>query len=369
MKTQLSAFTFVVFASSISFYACKKQNNPIVNYDLEPKQSVFSVDYNVVPNNNVAKSIFVGQKIDNQRAALGRVLFYDTRLSLSGTVACASCHKQEIGFSDNVAHSLGFKGLGTTLNALPLSNLERDNVLFWNNRASTLEQLSLMPVENHLEMGFLQIEDVIARLSHIPYYVKNFKDVFGQAPSQTNVQMALGQFMRSLRSINSKYDQGYQNSPTTPFANFTPQENKGKELFFNTYNCNTCHGVASKIQQGWSETISNIGLDPLDGSDRDEVTMANFKVPSLRNIALTGPYMHDGRFKTLSEVIDHYSEGIEMNPNLSWNLRSFDNNTGESFAKKFHIPAEDKEALIAFLNTLTDFNYTQDKRYSNPFLP
>lgn len=369
MKTQKFTVVLVGTASAIAFFACKKQNIGQVNAELTPVQNVFAVDYNQLPDNQVAKNVFFTQKIDNDRAALGRVLFYDTRLSVTGTVACANCHKQELAFSDNIAFSKGFKGLGTALNALPLSNLERDNVLFWNNRANSLEQLSLMPVENHLEMGFLNVDDVISRLGRIPYYQNAFNMVFGSEPTKTNVSAALAQFIRSLRSLNSKYDQGYQTNPIANFSNFSPLENTGKDLFFSKYNCASCHGVASKIQSGWSETISNIGLDAMNGSDRDAMTSANFKVPSLRNVALTGPYMHDGRFKTLSEVIDHYSEGIQMNPSLSWTLREFDPVSGASTPKKFNIPAQDKAALIAFLNTLTDVSYINDRRYSNPFMP
>lgn len=365
-KTLLqSAFLFAT--ATVAITACRKENVNVQN-ELKPRQDVFAVDYNQVPNSGVVGTVFSPKTLNNDVAGLGRVLFYDTRLSLSGTTACASCHKQELGFADNVAFSAGFKMAGTSMNAMALSNIENDFVLFWQNRASSLEELSLMPVANHLEMGFVQVEDVVTRLKSIPYYKEQFARIFGQDITQNNISSALSEFMRSLRSLNSKYDKGFKGNAREKFNNFTEQENLGKELFFNKYNCAGCHGVPSILESGWSENFTNIGLD---GPSKEDPQGNNgfFKAPSLRNIAMSGPYMHDGRFKTLEEVIDHYSSGIQMNPSLSWMLQDFDFTTGKSSPKKFNIPEQEKEALISFLHTLSDHSYARDKRFSNPFLP
>lgn len=363
----LAKSAFLLATVTIAIGACQKETTT-KQRELTPVQDVFSVDYNQVPNTGVVGRVFSPKTLNDQVTGLGRVLFYDTRLSLSGTTACASCHKQELGFADNVAFSAGFKMAGTSMNAMALSNIENDFVLFWQNRASRLEELSLMPVANHLEMGFVNVDDVVARLNSIPYYQEQFTRIFGQNPTKVNISTALSEFMRSLRSFNSKYDQGYQGNSRDRFSNYSEQENFGKELFFNKYNCGGCHGVPSVLENGWSESFTNIGLDGPSKED-PQGSNASFKAPSLRNIALTGPYMHDGRFNTLEEVIEHYSSGIKMNPALSWMLQDFDFTTGKSQPKKFNIPDNEKEALIAFLNTLTDHSYTKDKRFSNPFLP
>ncbi|MCC7296976.1 MAG: c-type cytochrome [Bacteroidia bacterium] len=368
MKTQIFKISIVCAAATVGIFSCKRDKmGAAVSQELVPKQDVFAVDYNATTSNKITQSVFNLSNIDNDKAALGRALFYDPRLSISGTVACANCHKQELAFSDDVSFSMGFKGLGTSLNALPLSTLENDNILFWENRAQTLEQLSLMPVANHLEMGFLDIQDVVARLNQVDFYNTNFTRVFGNRPDETTISSALSEFMRSLRSVNSKYDQGFESNARQNFANFTMLENTGKDLFFNKYNCGSCHGVQSELEQGWSEVFTNIGLDAPDNDDPNK--FVGFKVPSLRNIALTAPYMHDGRFQTLSEVIDHYSEGIKMNPSLNWLLRDTDSTSNVSIPKKFNITPAEKEAIIAFMNTLTDHAYIRDRRFSNPFMP
>lgn len=369
MKTHILKFGIIVSAASLAIISCKPEREIPVVGNYIPVQDVFAENYNIVPNNNIVQFVFRPTSLNNKAAALGRVLFYDTRLSLSGAVACASCHKQEHGFADNVAFSVGFKGLGTDLNALPMSNLENDRILFWENRATSLNNLSLMPVENHIEMGFVHVDDVVKRIQRIPWYQDAFRKVYGLGHSADKylISDALTTFMKALRSLDSKYDQGApeSNFSSVNFSNFNNIENMGKDLFFNKYNCGTCHGSVSKLVGGWSESFSNIGL-PKTGSELDYLFNKSTKVPSLRNIELTAPYMHDGRFNTLEEVIDHYSTGIQMNEGLSWSLRTESN--GVSVAKKFNITEDEKTALIAFLKTLTDHNYTQDKRFSNPFM-
>lgn len=327
-------------------------------------QDVFQQDYSLKQANGSLGSIFRSVAVDNNRAALGRVLFYDPRLSISGAVSCATCHKQNLGFADDVAFSTGIKGRGTVLNALALSNMENKGVLFWENRASSLFDLSLMPVANHIEMGFTDVNDVVKRIQGIELYESLFKRTYGisGAISKSTISQAIAEFLKTMRSNQSKYDMGYNGQTSTPFGNFTATENQGKDLFFNKYGCANCHGNVSRITNGWSETMSNIGLPPT-GAGIDTLLDRSLKVPTLRNIALTAPYMHDGRFQTLDEVIEHYSHGITMNSALSWQLRE-----GVE-GKTFNISAEERSALIAFMQTLTDEVFIHDRKFSNPFMP
>lgn len=313
------------------------------------------------------------------KATLGRVLFYDRNLSLTSTVACGSCHKQSLGFSDDVAFSNGFKNLVTARNSMPISNvLLRFNQqgLFWDMREMEAEKMVLMPVSNHIEMGFTEIDKIVTRLNNIGYYPKMFKDAFGdEAITKDRISQALAQFLNSMVSFNSKFDKGRE----VAFSNFNAQELAGKDLFFNTLNCGSCH-EGSNV---WGEAnrIANIGLD-LKYADKgittQTVTTFNdfgmpqvkvltnmeglFKIPSLRNIALTAPYMHDGRFTTLEQVIDHYDHGVKAHPDLDPKLK---NSQGQP--QRLNLTPEEKKQLIAFLNTMTDTQFINDPKFSDPF--
>jgi cytochrome c peroxidase len=211
------------------------------------------------------------------------------------------------------------------------------------------------------------------RLRSLPYYPPLFSKAFGDNMiSSDRVARALAQFVRSIVSFQSKYDAGRQNfpatpapTPNTPFPNFTAQENRGKEIFLSPIGrCAFCHG---------SETFTapmerNTGLD-LVTIDRgfgavtgNIINDAHFKVPSLRNVELTAPYMHDGRFTTLEQVVEHYSSGVKNHPNLSQQLRLPDGSP-----RLLNLSDPDKAALVAFLKTLTDQSVKTDVKYSNPF--
>lgn len=365
MKTTILKISVLSSFAAVFAVSCMKEQKQF-QADLIPVQDVFAENYIPVQQSKSSITFFNAISLDNNKAALGRVLFYDPRLSLSGAVSCASCHKQELGFADQTAFSMGIKGQGTTLNAIALSNLDNSSILFWENRAHDLESLSLMPVSNHIEMGFLNTGDVVRKISSIDLYQKYFKVAFGHDAeiNSTNISKALAEFMLSLRSDHSKFDECYDGDITAPFSGFTALENEGKSLFFNKYQCMTCHGNISRISRGWDESMSNIGLPPT-GSDLDTMLDKQVKVPSLRNVALSAPYMHDGRFNTLDQVLDHYSHGITMNSGLSWQMRTFVGNTTQP--REFNISDSEKAALIAFLNTLTDVQFTSDRRLSNPF--
>ncbi|MBI5856685.1 MAG: c-type cytochrome [Sphingobacteriales bacterium] len=312
--------------------------------------------------------------ITDNGATLGRVLFYDKNLSANNTISCASCHKQANAFSDPVAKSNGFNGGLTGRNSMPLTDAKYypNGRFFWDQRAATLEDQVLMPIQDLVEMG-MTLPALETKLKGLAYYPSLFTKAFGDATiTSDRISKALSQFVRSIVSYQSKYDAGRSTYPTAPapppnavFPNFTAQENRGKEIFLSPQSaCAACHGSETftapqeknngldltTIDRGFGAVVNNTALD------------ATFKVGSLRNVELTAPYMHDGRFTTLEEVIEHYSSGVRNHPNLSPQLKL---PNGQPRLGNFS--PQDKAALVAFLKTLTDLSVTTDVKYSSPF--
>ena len=299
--------------------------------------------------------------ITDAGATLGRVLFYDTRLSANETVSCGSCHLQDRGFSDPVALSTGFDGGLTARNSMGLafSRYYENGHFFWDERADTLEEQVLMPIQDDVEMG-MTLDGVVARLQGTTFYAGLFEDAFGTAAiTSERISLALSQFVRSIVAPGSRFDQAVAASPGTPpgqpLPGLTAQENQGMQIFNGRGDCRVCH--AGPLQVG-TEPRNN----GLDATTTDEgAGNGRFKVGSLRNIALTGPYMHDGRFETLEEVVDFYSTGIQPHPNLDPRLR------GPNGARRFNFSPQEKAALVAFLEALTDPSMATDERWSDPF--
>lgn len=299
--------------------------------------------------------------ITDAGATLGRVLFYDTRLSRNRTTACASCHHQDHGFADTTSFSTGFDGEKTERNAMSLSfgRFYQPGRFFWDERAETLEEQTLMPIQDPIEMG-MTLEEAVARLEATGFYPDLFGDAFG-TPDITSERMsrALSQFVRSIVAPNSRYDQerAYQGGRTgQPLPNFTSQENRGLQLFFSEARCSECHGGDLQITD---RPFSN-GLDTFP-ADRG-VRFGIFKVGSLRNIELTAPYMHDGRFETLEEVVEHYNSEIQPSPALFVGLRDTNGRP-----VRLNLSEKERAAIVAFLKTLTDETLATDERWSNPF--
>ena len=305
-------------------------------------------------------------------ATLGRVLFYDTRLSLNQTVACASCHLQARGFSDTTAFSTGFAGEQTSRNAMSLANIRfyHNARFFWDERGLSLEETTVLPIENPIEMG-ATLPEVIARMQATTFYPGLFADAFG-TPEITSERMgqALAQFLRSIVSYRTRYDEGRAQVSRVgqDFPNFTVQENRGKTLFTGVARCNRCHTTDAFIapnpfNNGLDLTTTDPGVGGITGAAKEE---SLFKFTSLRNIELTAPYMHDGRFATLEQVIEHYNSGVQAHPNLSTPLKEVVG-PGPSPPARLNLSEADKAALVAFLRTLTDVPMTTDERWSNPF--
>lgn len=317
--------------------------------------------------------------ISNPGATLGRVLFYDPQLSLNNRIACASCHKQEKAFSDDVAGSVGFAGKVTPRNSMAIVNAGFNRNLFWDSRSSSVGDLVTKPIQNHIEMGMEEMSRLENKLAKIDYYPALFQQAFGTTQiTKENISSALAQFVCSITTVNSRFDQEQTNN----FAGFSTLENMGKDLFFSARtNCNRCHAQPTFAAPDFpgGEYGSSGGGDFGGGSSSNDVkgTANNgldiayadqglgngkFRIPSLRNIALTAPYMHDGRFNTLEEVIDHYSDAIQPHHDLDKNLRNADGSP-----LRPNLNALEKKALKAFLLTLTDESLLTEAKYSNPF--
>ena len=297
--------------------------------------------------------------ITDEGATLGRVLFYDPLLSANDTVSCSSCHLQEHGFSDPAAFSVGFDGSLTGRNSMGLTNARyyENGHFFWDERADTLEEQVLLPIQDPIEMG-LTLSELETKLAATDYYPDLFEDAFG-TPDITSerVSLALAQFVRAMVSYQSKYDEGVGQN----FANFTAQENLGRQIFEgNRGGCDNCHGTALQI----ADEPDNNGLD----ATTTDAGAGNgqFKVPSLRNVELTAPYMHDGRFATLAEVVDHYNSGVQAHPNLARQLRN--RGGGPVQPRRLNLTQNEMDAMVAFMRTLTDNEFITSERFSDPFV-
>lgn len=302
-------------------------------------------------------------------ATLGRVLFYDKRLSTNQTVSCSSCHQSAHGFSDPRPFSVGFNGGLTGRNSMGLSHARwyQRRHFFWDERANTLEDQVLQPIQNSVEMG-MTLDALTNRLATEPFYTNLFTKTFG-TPDVTSdrISRALAQFVRSIVSTASKYDTGVSNN----FANFTPQENQGRQIFNGPGGCAACHGTDNFVpgpalnNNGLEFPFVDLGVGGITGNPADN---GKFKVPSLRNIELTAPYMHDGRFTNLEQVVEFYNSGVVDNPNLSPPLR-VPTPPGQPPGppRRLNLTPQQKAALVAFLKTLTDPNLATNEKYSDPF--
>ncbi len=308
-------------------------------------------------------------------ATLGRVLFYDKKLSLNNTVSCASCHHQDKAFADGQQFSTGFEGRVTTRNSMAIVNPVLQNNLFWDSRSKTIHDLSLQPVQNHIEMGMEDLNRLVSKLESTEYYEPLFNKAFGtNEVSPEKISKALSQFVASITTSRSRFDVAQKNN----FSNFSELEKMGMHLFNSEKaKCSSCHGGGNMSALdgpndpygggGGSFTSSqdlrgatNIGLDIVYKDNG--LGNGNFKIPSLRNIALTDPYMHDGRFKTLEEVVEHYSSGIKPHAHLDVKFTN-----GKGNIKPLNLNSIEKKAIVAFLKTLTDPEMIKDPKWSNPF--
>lgn len=290
---------------------------------------------------------------------LGRILFYEKKLSLDNSISCASCHASAASFSDPNQFSFGVNNAQGTRNSMALVNLGWQQFFFWDGRKGTLEDQILEPIPNPVEMH-QSWPDALAKLKKDVRYRNRFFQAFGTSEfDSTHVAKAIAQFLRTMISANSKFDVMYKfengmplNSQENVIKNsVTPEEWAGYDLFksLNGADCFHCHnGPLMQVQKfsnnGLDAVFTDLGRGGVTGNPNDN---GKFKVPTLRNIALTAPYMHDGRFTTLDEVIEHYSTGVHVSPTID-PLMEFANQGG------VQLDAQQKQLLKAFLLTLTD---------------
>ncbi len=362
-----------VITTTLFLLSCEKTENDVVDLQSLPVPYLSSTlpsydDIKNLSNNPLFRGNPGGQQIavTDAGAILGRVLFYDPRLSINNRISCGSCHSQKHGFADPRQFSEGFGGKITSRNAMSIANPSVNNHFFWDSRVSRIEDLALEPVRNHIEMGMEKMDDLVLKLNNTSYYKGLFQNAFSSEEiTPEKIASALSQFMCSLISIDSRMDQGMKNG----LANFSELEKLGHNLFFGQKAmCGSCHSSGNLSAPdfpggGYSQPdvqgTANIGLQ-LVYTDNGKHE-GQFKIPSLRNIAVTAPYMHDGRFKTLAEVIEHYDNGVALHQNLDSKFRT------PQGARKLNLSSIEKTALIAFLNTLTDEQFLNDERYSDPF--
>lgn len=298
---------------------------------------------------------------------LGRMLFYEKQLSSDGSISCGSCHQQSKAFTDGLAHAVGVNGQRHARSSMSLVNLVWQQDFTWDGAKNTLEEQARVPLENPVEMH-QSVAASAAKLQQISKYPRMFGAAFGSSKiTEENILKALAQFERTLISSNSKYDRVARRQ-----AIFTADEAAGQRLIQHATGtvrgaeCIHCHGDQLFVSP--HHTFFNNGLDvpPYADAGRGSITglttdMGKFRAPTLRNIELTAPYMHDGRFQTLEEVIDHYSDHVQMSTGDPFLTESPNNLTG-----RILLTATEKRQILVFLKTLTDTTFTKDPRFSNP---
>lgn len=311
--------------------------------------------------------------------ALGRHLFYDPILSGSDQVACATCHEQQLAFTDGQARRVGLSGEPLAFSSMSLVNLLwGQRRFFWNGRSTSLEEQALLPIQDPEEMN-QDLDSLIEELSASARYRELFARAYGEVSAE-NIAKALATFMRMLISSDSKYDQFLRGE-----VKLSALEEHGRKLFMahpdvkvslRGANCIDCH--SQFLTSGFRDALdgfSNNGLDDeaglpegLQAVTGDPAHRGLFKVPTLRNIAVTAPYMHDGRFASLEEVMDHYNHGIKVSETLSPLISEADNSIEEGDRPVgLHLSEDEVQAVIAFLHTLTDKTFLSDPKLANPF--
>ncbi len=297
----------------------------------------------------VASSFFEKEHVEiKTKAALGKKLFSEKMLSKDSSVSCASCHIPKFAFADTVAFSIGIEGKLTKRNTPSVLNMKNRPYYFWDGRAATLEEQALMPIQNPDEMG-LPIDEAVKRLNDSREYKLLFQKIFGQKPTTNNLAAAFSAFEQTLETVDSKFDDWSNN-----LKKLTAQEERGRQLFVgDKAKCFDCH----RMEDFTTDEFKNIGL--YNGADlndaglynltKKETDLGKFKTPGLRNIAVTAPYMHNGMFKTLEDVMDYYNNPQQFVPNSI--------NIDDALKTPLGLTQKEKNDLVIFLKTLTDKKY------------
>ena len=285
---------------------------------------------------------------------LGEKLFHDPILSSDYSISCASCHKPQFAFADTAAFSVGVGGKLGTRNTPSAMNMAMREHFFWDGRAASLEAQASGPISNPVEMN-LPFKQAVLRVRHHDAYRKLFWQVYRRLPDSLHIVKALAAFERSLETFNTPNDRWLNDLPN----GLNEEQLRGRELFMgNRTRCFDCHFTPDFT----ADEFRNIGLfngTSLNDSGRYLITrnqndIGKFKVPGLRNVAITAPYMHNGQFKTLREVIDYYNEPDAVIPNAI--------NRDTILPKKMQLTESEKNALEAFLMALTDEQFVGQQK-------
>lgn len=364
----------LIIASAVLFNACRKDPS------LPEEKAPYSVTYinpkSIFPDKYGMPALPADNPLTEEGVYLGRMLFYDPVLSIDSSISCSSCHSQQHAFADTKPYSTGVFGLTTNRNAQPLFNLAYSRVFFWDGRQKTLRELVLEPIQAHNEMA-MTLPYLRKRLSAIPRYRDAFRKAFNSEPDVFNMTLAMEQFLLTIVSKDSRFTQMWPGN----FNILTQEEKTGLQLFNGLVvedpvtgalkggaDCFHCHGsvfvqannpnFGGIANNGLDAVITDKGFGGISGKSAD---IGTFKTPSLLNISLTAPYMHDGRFATLDEVIDHYSDHIKFtSPNLNPQIKVHG-------PKQRLLDPQQKAALKAFLLTMTDTVFIKNPAYKNPF--
>ena len=381
----ISSFLLLVI---VILASCEK-NTTNISYQVAP---LFSPEEEAILSKHLSTDKFTfilnSTSADQFKVFLGRTLFYDKNLSTDKSVSCASCHQQHLAFADDKALSDGPLGRKTARNSLSLGAFtsfvehydepveEVVTSFFWDERVTTIEEQLRQTITNPDEMG-MELHQLSEQVKESAYanilYQKAFE---GQAVQADNIIEAIAAFVNTIASPVSPFDDGLEDGLLTsshhlrdPFPSFSLEQNRGKALFVD--NCASCHGfsLSRLVKDAFdiSDSAVSNGLDLIYadkgmGIHTDESNNGKFKVPGLRNIALTAPYMHDGRFATLEEVLEFYSSSIQNHPNLDIRLKDQD-----GLPKRLGFTEQDKQDLVAFLETLTGYDIQTAEAFSNPF--
>lgn len=340
----------------LAFFGCEKENSVETEDPLQTSPTPYKLYIPVglpdmiFPENN---------PLTVEGIALGKKLFYDPILSGDNSISCGSCHKQNFSFVDSsLQYSVGIDGLSGTRNSMPLVNLGYQNNFFWDGGSSTLESQVIGPIANPVEMHE-DLTNAVNELNAAEKYKEMFRKAFGiETIEIAYVMRAIAQFERTMVSGDSRFDKFQRGDEG---AVMSEQELAGMQLFVDMGkgDCNHCHVLGSTFSDF---AFRNTGLDsiPID-KGRSLITLntlddGKFKTPSLRNIELTGPYMHDGRFGTLEEVLNHYNTNFHYTTNLDPNL---------SNSLKGRMSEQEMIDIIAFLKTLTDYEFINNESFKN----
>ncbi len=362
----------ILFGCLLLMFSCTCSSEYVETTPLNDFSAPFYFSLFELPSDN---------PLTNEGVELGRMLFYETKLSKDNSISCATCHQQSNAFTDGRIVGIGIRGQKVDRNTMSLVNmLWSTSHKFWDGRAANLEDQALQPIKNPKEMD-LKLSELLLKLNSDPVYKAKFKSAFNTNKiREEHVAKALAQFQRTLISQDSKYDKFLKGE-----LQLSEQEQRGMQSFFTHpdpsiglrgSNCGDCH--RNFLTDGFNDGFDGFANNGLEDDEhlenglfavtKNPLDKGKFKIPSLRNIALTAPYMHDGRFYTLEEVLNHYNDHIRMSSTLDILIREASNEYREpNDPIALNLTKEEINEIIAFLKTLTDSTFINNEKYANPF--